>query len=101
MSILTFGSELLSKNAAQLKADHTELLATIQSLEKLCGSASQDILQKSENMSTILHLVSDQITSNSLKLQSISVGVDNVQETVKLVKGFNSQITLKSELEPC
>jgi hypothetical protein len=77
-------SKLLSKTSTHLEADHKELLATINTLENFMGGASKELVQKSNDISQALGLVSDQVKSNFVKLQKLSDGIENIQEAMNV-----------------
>jgi methyl-accepting chemotaxis protein len=79
---------LLSKRAVQLQADQKDLLNVIETVEQLMGGATQDLLSKSDEISRALGLISDLAVSNNKKLEKISDAVEDVQETLKIVKGY-------------
>ncbi|CCX33517.1 Similar to hypothetical protein NECHADRAFT_97213 [Nectria haematococca mpVI 77-13-4]; acc. no. XP_003042333 [Pyronema omphalodes CBS 100304] len=79
-------NELLSKTTVQLQVDQKNLLSAIETLKQLMGSATQDLLSKSDDISRELSLVSDLAESNNEKLQKISDAVEDVQETLEIVK---------------
>lgn len=89
--MLTTESILLSKTAMQIEADHKELLDTIKGLEKFSGRASQELLQKSDDISKALQLFSNQVIANSARLKRIHDGVEEVQTALKKRKRLSSK----------
>jgi molecular chaperone GrpE (heat shock protein) len=73
----------------QLQADQKNFLNAIETLKQYAEGATQDLLSKSDNISRALSLVSDLAVSNNEKLQKISDAGEDVQETVKIVKGLS------------
>lgn len=90
-------SKLISKTSTQLEADYKELLATNNTLEKVLGGASKELVQKSNDISQALGLISDEVKSNSVKLQTLSDGIKNIQEAMNIQNGlYPSSNVLKS-----